>query len=324
MNINIDGLAGTGKSTLIHQLQDEMQKRNIKYAAVAPSNKAARKINGTTIHKFIKKHPSKVIKELNIDYMIVDEISMVHEIFYKYLLVLQRLKPSLRFIIAGNFDQLLPVKDRISNVDYEHSVALHDLCSGNRLVLTTCRRADDECFKKVHPSNIHNLRKSDFKNKMTGRHLSYTNKKRKEINEIMMKDTARNKRGKKILEFDKVSYDKDSQSVRLVSGTPIISRINKEDMDIFNNETFVIKEIQHSKCNILIVDDEDDKRMFNIPFNMFQKMFYVAYCITIHKSQGQTFDFPYTIHEWNHPRFNSRLKYVALSRTTNLQNINVM
>ena len=81
ININIDGLAGTGKSTPIHQLQDEMQKRNIKYASVAPSNKAARKINGITIHKFIKKHPSKIIKELNIDYMIVDEISMVHAAF---------------------------------------------------------------------------------------------------------------------------------------------------------------------------------------------------------------------------------------------------
>jgi ATP-dependent exoDNAse (exonuclease V) alpha subunit len=158
---------------------------------------------------------------------------------------------------------------------------------------------------------------------MAGRHLSYTNKKRKEINEIMMKDVARRKRGKKILEFDKVSYDKDSQSVRLVSGTPIISRVNKEDMDIYNNETFIIKEIQHSKSNILIVDEEDEARMFNIPFNLFQKMFYVGYCITIHRSQGQTFDFPYTIHEWDHPRFDSRLKYVALSRTTNLDNINV-
>ena len=72
---------------------------------------------------------------MNIDYIIVDEISMVHEIFYKYLMVIQRLKPNLKFIIAGNFDQLLPVKDRIADVDYEHSVALHDLCEGNRLKL---------------------------------------------------------------------------------------------------------------------------------------------------------------------------------------------
>jgi ATP-dependent exoDNAse (exonuclease V) alpha subunit len=95
-------------------------------------------------------------------------------------------------------------------------------------------------------------------------------------------------------------------------------------MDLYNNETFVIKEIQHSKDNIVVVDDEDESRVLDIPFNLFQRLFYVAYCITIHKSQGTTFDFPYTIHEWNNKRFCNRLKYVALSRTTNLENINVM
>jgi molybdopterin-guanine dinucleotide biosynthesis protein len=81
LSLNIDGLAGTGKSTLVNQLQEEMKNRNLKYVAVAPSNKAARRIQGITLHKFVKKHPSKITKDLNIDYIIVDEISMVHEIF---------------------------------------------------------------------------------------------------------------------------------------------------------------------------------------------------------------------------------------------------
>jgi ATP-dependent exoDNAse (exonuclease V) alpha subunit len=317
LSLNIDGLAGTGKSTLVNQLQAELKARDLKYVAVAPSNKAARRIQGMTLHKFIKKHPSKIIRELNIDYMIVDEISMVHEIFHKYLLVLQRMKPNLKFIIAGNFDQLLPIQDRVSNVDYESSVALHDLCEGNRLKLMTCRRSDDVCFKKVHPANIPNLTKADFDNKLTGRHLSYTNKKRKEVNHLMMEAKARKNHGrKKILELEERAIDKDSQDVRLLAGTPIISRVNKEDMDIYNDEVFSIKKVQHSKSNILIVDEDDSSRILNIPFNLFQQLFYVAYCITIHKSQGVTYDFPYSIHEWDHPNFDNRLKYVALSRTT--------
>lgn len=323
LSINIDGLAGTGKSTLVNQLQEEMRNRNLKYVAVAPSNKAARVIQGITLHKFVKKHPSKIIKDLNIDYIIVDEISMVHELFYKYLLVLQRLKPNLKFIVAGNFDQLLPVKDRIE-CDYENSVALHDLCEGNRLKLAICRRADDVCFKKCHPSNIPNLSASDFNNEMAKRHLSFTNEKRIQINELMMQKEFTRKKGKKALQLKKLYYDKNSQDVKLLAGTPIISRVNKKEMDLYNNETFVIKEIQHSKDNIVVVDDEDESRVLDIPFNLFQRLFYVAYCITIHKSQGTTFDFPYTIHEWNHKRFCNRLKYVALSRTTNLENINVM
>ena len=52
------------------------------------------------------------MKEINLDYIIVDEISMCHEMFYKYFLVIKKIKPNLKFIIAGNFDQLLPVNDR--------------------------------------------------------------------------------------------------------------------------------------------------------------------------------------------------------------------
>jgi hypothetical protein len=90
----------------------------------------------------------------------------------------------------------------------------------------------------------------------------------------MMEAKARNNHGrKKILELEKIAIDKDSQDVRLLAGTPIISRVNKEDMDIYNNEVFIIKEIQHSKSNILIVDEDDSSRILNIPFNLFQQLF---------------------------------------------------
>ena len=44
--------------------------------------------------------------------------------------------------------------------------------------------------------------------------------------------------------------------------------------------------------------------------------------ITIHKSQGASFNFPYTIHEWN--RLNKRLRYVALTRATDKKFINII
>jgi ATP-dependent exoDNAse (exonuclease V) alpha subunit len=125
MSINIDGRGGTGKSTLIGKLQNALDEKGLKYVTLAPSNKAARQIKGDTIHKFIKKHPSKIITELNLDCIIIDEISMGHEMLYKYFLVIKKLKPNLKFIVAGNFDQLLPVKDR-ADFDYQSSVALYD------------------------------------------------------------------------------------------------------------------------------------------------------------------------------------------------------
>ena len=88
--------------------------------------------------------------------------------------------------------------------------------------------------------------------------------------------------------------------------------------DVFNNETFTITQIQH-KTGLIVVSDE--ARTIQVPFTEFQNLFHPAYCITTHKSQGTTFNHPYTIHEWE--RFDVRLKYVALSRSTNLNYINV-
>ena len=51
-------------------------------------------------------------------------------------------------------------------------------------------------------------------------------------------------------------------------------------------------------------------------------MFRVAFCITVHKSQGETYSDNYTIHEFE--RFDGRLKYVALSRATDFSLINIV
>jgi len=120
------------------------------------------------------------------------------------------------------------------------------------------------------------------------------------------------------LKLDALTYDNNSQDVVLVSGAPLIARKNDREYDIFNNETFTLQQIQY-KTGLIIVTDGTDKK--EIPVADFQTLFHPAYCITTHKSQGSIFNTPYTIHEWE--RFDDRLKYVALSRSTNLDYINV-
>ena len=50
-SVNIEGTAGTGKTTFIKTLHADMDKRNIKYVSTAPTNKACRIIRGKTIQK---------------------------------------------------------------------------------------------------------------------------------------------------------------------------------------------------------------------------------------------------------------------------------
>jgi len=84
--------------------------------------------------------------------------------------------------------------------------------------------------------------------------------------------------------------------VKLLSGMPVIARVKNIKLEVVNNQTFSIKEIRQ-KEGIIMLQDEDQK--IEVEINQFQHNFHVAYCLTIHKSQGTTFDQPYTLHEWD-------------------------
>ena len=83
---NIDGRAGVVKSFFIKNLPQEMDERKLKYVSLAPTNKACRVINGITICKFIASFNMKSFMDGKYDYIFIDEISMVQEIYYKFFI----------------------------------------------------------------------------------------------------------------------------------------------------------------------------------------------------------------------------------------------
>ena len=90
---NIEGRDGTGKSFLIKTLIKQLEQKNINFAALAPTNKACRVIDGMTIHKFKSEFTLKRFKDKKYKYIFIDEISMVQEVFYKFCLYLKRAIP---------------------------------------------------------------------------------------------------------------------------------------------------------------------------------------------------------------------------------------
>ena len=65
------------------------------------------------------------------------------------------------------------------------------------------------------------------------------------------------KRGGTKLNIEKLKYDKNSQDFTLMKGMPIISRRNRKDLNIFNNERFICDSIRKDK--IIIKNDNGDK-----------------------------------------------------------------
>ena len=117
--------------------------------------------------------------------------------------------------------------------------------------------------------------------------------------------------------IEKLHYDDNSQSYKLCEGTPLIARINLKTLSIFNNEIYRVEKINQ---NSIIVKNEMNE--VEIDIKNISRTFNIAYCITTHKSQGQTFNEPYTIYEWD--KMDSTLRYVALSRSTEKQYINII
>jgi hypothetical protein len=120
---------------------------------------------------------------------------------------------------------------------------------------------------------------------MTERHIAFTNKKRMEINKLMMDQTITNKKFK-ALELPGLEYDPNSQNVKLCTGMPVIARKNSKQLQIFNNETFTIKEIKRTEDEIIV---EDEGRERTVPISEFTKIFPEIFQASSEEKGGKNF-----------------------------------
>jgi hypothetical protein len=105
--------------------------------------------------------------------------------------------------------------------------------------------------------------------------------------------------------------------------TMTLKRTNKvEDLsvdwsvELKNNEEFEV--IDMNDKNILI---KNDRLQIELSHQNF-KQFDLAYCITTHVSQGSTYNFPYSIYEYQY--FDQPLLYTSMSRSTQKSYINLI
>jgi ATP-dependent exoDNAse (exonuclease V) alpha subunit len=138
------------------------------------------------------------------------------------------------------------------------------------------------------------------------------------------------------ISLKKLEYDDNSQDVILVNKTPLIAKVNNGSLKLINNERYVIKKVDKNTKEIVVENSREvikkvedgniikDKiiKTLKIKADEFQKLFRIGYAFTTHSAQGMSIDKPYTIHEFN--KMDQKLKYVALSRATKHENINII
>jgi 5-methylcytosine-specific restriction endonuclease McrA len=338
LSFQIQGRAGTGKSFLLKRFIEYLKKKEMTYMALCPTHKACRSLDdeARTLHSrwaVIKNTGSDPFN--GVDWVIIDEKSLVIEGFWKALLQILHRNPSCRFVICGDWDQLPCVGDR-AEFDYENSSAMAELSDHRMVTLTACRRMNksgQELFKMCKNVNAIDLGK--FGDEECEKSVAYNNRVRIAVNHRWMMQQSK---GKNYIEVKAIPGKvKETQDMRIYNGMPLIaiqSRVTKE-YSIANAEEYRVMRFNKVAVEIAPVMEDgsvDETMCICMPVGEFPKLLQPAYCISIHRSQCSTFRVPYTIYQCEKMRkmdkdnggdLGARLMYVALSRAADIKLINI-
>ena len=340
----IDGRAGTGKTHLCKMLNSLCEKGNKKVVNIAYTNSAALLIKGMTIHRAFGINPnntdefstgkmSKIFSRA--DVVVIDEISMIGSQLWKHICQLKQNYPDLVFVLAGHFWQLPPVGEE--EEDFENNAVLKILANQTRIELNKCRRSDSIIYDLTHDFYVkHSGDLSKIQHHFGTKHqeisLCRTNKTRKKLNEKVMQSKLHIPHlfiPKLTLTPAqiKIDYQCPSQNVWLIPGTPLMAlhTVNYRSDGTahrWKNDNYVVDSF--TDTDVTVRHKTNLRPPETIKISEFPNEFVVAYAMTIHKSQGTTIDVPYTIHDANLCKHDPKMIYVALSRGTNVKNINII
>lgn len=293
----LNGRAGCGKSSLIRAIQENLTSNNKKFITLCPTNKACRVLqNAQTLHSFymtISEHKNKDVYFNSLDYIMVDEISMVKEVFYRLMYHINNKYKHIKWVISGDFQQLSPVND-IRQFNYSESLILKQICKDNMVLLNKCRRADNTFFNDC--KNVMNLDVTNYINKKaTMKHLCYTNSLRKQLNDkCMRRYMSQNKYSLKYVTVEANEKNKKSQQTHVYTNLPLIGSITNKALGIINSDEYFVQKL--TAPTVLIKEVHGDKVIEMFVYDV-TKYFQPSYAISIHSSQGISIDKPYSIHQ---------------------------
>lgn len=340
----IKGFAGSGKSYTIRKLYDELIEKNIKVVKLCFTNTAANNIDGLTIHKFfgiggeVDKFDS-VIE--NIDVIILDEISMIPRNLWS---IITKIPKNIKLYGFGDFRQLKPVEPEVKiNIDYENCSFIKQIFNNNMIILKKQCRSDvvfanlcvDYHDKKISFDDlglkIYSEKVLDADN-LPDYNICRTNKKRRHINDLLMNKYAQIRDNPNDLiksnEYRFTEFTHIYPEMPVIYIKPKVDKNKKDKLsknektilsELVNNQKLIVKEVDNISVNVSYKSST-----YFIPRDLFLRVFKPAYACTIHKSQGDTIDTYYGIHEF-HYTYGDYMKsrYTSLTRSTDKKYIKI-
>lgn len=162
-NVSIlTGGPGTGKTTCLKALIRYLESQNIRYALASPTGRAAKRLSqatsrpASTIHRLLAYSPGKGFRyqkkhPLKIDFLIVDEASMLDLILAHHLL--QALRAGTQMLLVGDIDQLPSVG--AGNV-------LQDIIESGKVPVSRLTKIYRQSEDSQIITNAHRINKGEF------------------------------------------------------------------------------------------------------------------------------------------------------------------
>ena len=366
-SILLTGSAGTGKSYTIKYIIEYLNNANKKYAITASTGTAAVIIGGQTLHSFlglglgtgsvkeilnnILKNKKKYESILNLDVLIIDEISMIDkELFEKISIILSIIKSNDKFfgniqlILVGDFCQLAPVKGKycfLADIWNKMNIKIvlleklirhnEDLLFQQMLKILRKGKCTDNIIKVLNK-----LKDTEFENGIIPTKLYPINVNVDKINNIEIEKLKAegniSKTYKAVTSCDKEKEgEKFTIELTLNAQIIVIRNINVED-SLVNGTRGIIK---HLGEDFVIINDVKGNihkiKYFTDTFNnvISSKSSYIihmpiriCYALSIHKSQGMTIDALEL--DLGSNIFTCGQSYTALSRAKKLSSIKII
>ena len=317
--IQADG--GAGKSYTVVQLMKTLNDKTFKFmcftnkAAVELKHKGATDvctIDSLFYDEFKKVNSLEfVINKLkDIDYLVIDEYSMIPLRFISKFLRIKSRLPKLNFIIIGDNKQLKPINgDKKKVYDYKDNYAFRFLCNFNYIEMRykpEVGRYDENTYKILCDLNETNTIPECLSDRVIKDGLM--------TNICYYKNTSDNVNKKCGELFNKENPNAKKINEDFYVGMKVISNTNFKKQQVFNSEIYYIEDFNNDKVYI-----KNDINTAEFKKDTFINNFSLGYCITTYRMQGTTINEEYNIYDVN--SMSKELIYVALSRCRNINNV---